>query len=462
MTRAGAVAFALVAAYLLPIGIVRAQAGSGAGPRGATDAASGIEAVSPLARLLRDARRLLDNGQPQAAYDLLQPSLALYAGDTGFDFLLGVSALDTARPGEAILALERVLAQQPNNLQARAEIARAYLAVKETESARREFEAVAAQELPPEVRAIVGRYLQTIDRVAASERVKSQFFVDVTVGHDDNVNLGSSLGQWLLSDGTQVIPLAISRPQSSAVFGVGGGGSMVIPIGGGWQWTVGGQVSHRSNPSAHTLDTTSLDLSTSVTLRTGCNAYTMGALYQNLRLDGSSFRDAAGVLAQWQCDLSERTQVGGYFQHFDFDFPDQSGRDARRDTIGATVAHAFTGSRAPVAIGAVHGGKEKARNGTPQLGYGFVGVRAALNAAISPGWRGFASLSYEKRDFDGEEPLFGNTRADRQTEIRIGVDYEASREWTLSPQIIHTKNRSTLGPNDFQRLQALLLARYRF
>ena len=64
---------------------------------------------------------------------MLAPEQSNAAGDPDYDYLLGIAALDSGKPNEAIFALERVLAVKPNHLQARAEIARAYFATGEKE-----------------------------------------------------------------------------------------------------------------------------------------------------------------------------------------------------------------------------------------------------------------------------------------------------------------------------------------
>ena len=59
---------------------------------------------------------------------------------------------------------ERVLAVQPDNARARAEIGRAYLALGESVGARRELETVRNQNVPPEVARAIDRLLSAIDR----------------------------------------------------------------------------------------------------------------------------------------------------------------------------------------------------------------------------------------------------------------------------------------------------------
>src|SRR3546814_19662724 len=60
-------------------------------------------------------------------------------GDPEFDYQLGMAALDAGRYGEAVIALQRVLAVQPNNAPARAELARAYALAGDIDTARAEI-----------------------------------------------------------------------------------------------------------------------------------------------------------------------------------------------------------------------------------------------------------------------------------------------------------------------------------
>jgi len=70
------------------------------------------------------AKALLDQGKAADAFVLLEPQEGGRAGDITFDLLLGIAAVDSGQSTRAVFALERVLALQPDNARARAEIAR--------------------------------------------------------------------------------------------------------------------------------------------------------------------------------------------------------------------------------------------------------------------------------------------------------------------------------------------------
>ena len=430
--------------------------------QGGAAAASRADPATPLAQLLTQARLMIANGRTDDAFRALEARVGDYAGDPDFDYQLGLAALDSGRPGQAVMALERVLIVRPGFLQARAEIGRAYLALRERDNARREFEAVAAQQIPDEARRVIGQYLDAIHRSEDAKRSRLAGLLEIETGYDSNVNFGSSSGQWVLADGTAVIPLGVSLPRNSAVFAVALGLNWTVPMSGGWQWTTGGRASLRHHPGAHTLDQDQFDLSSGFAFRTGCHQLNMLGQFQHLQLGGAAFRNALGALGQWQCDLDARTQLGAYVQGFTLDFPDEPVRDARRAALGLTFARVLDGARRPILVTGLQAGSETSSRDLDNLSYDFVAARAALSIGLGGNWRGFASLSWEARDFDAVEPFFGVARSDRQTELRFGAERPLSTDWSIAPAVTFTRNRSTIDPNDFRRTQAGVTLRYRF
>src|SRR5882672_716578 len=150
-------------------------------------------ASSALADALTDrAKRLLATNQSKQAYELLLPQEQARAGDPEFDYLLGIAALDVGEYERAVFALERVLAVQPNNHQARGEIAKAYLAMGERDAAKQEFETTRKQDIPPHAKAQIEQYLS---QITAAETTQISGFIELGFGHDTNVNAATSSSQ---------------------------------------------------------------------------------------------------------------------------------------------------------------------------------------------------------------------------------------------------------------------------
>ena len=136
------------------------------------------------------ATRLLEQGKAAEAFPALAAVESERAGDPVFDLLLGVAAVNVGQNTRAVFALERVLTVQPENARARAEIARAYLALGETKTAKQAFEAVQQQGVPENVSLTIDRFLDAVDRVDLVTRPTVRAYVEGSLGYDSNINAG--------------------------------------------------------------------------------------------------------------------------------------------------------------------------------------------------------------------------------------------------------------------------------
>ena len=143
-----------------------------------------LNSAATADELLTQAQKLIDAGKARAAFVLLAPQEDARAGDPAFDTLLGIAAIDSGQHSRGVFALERALSVAPDNHRARAEIARAYLALGETDSAREELKTVREQDIPPEVMRNIDRYLDAVDRIDTATRTTVRGYLEGTLGHD--------------------------------------------------------------------------------------------------------------------------------------------------------------------------------------------------------------------------------------------------------------------------------------
>src|SRR3546814_7154265 len=91
-----------------------------------------------------------------------------------------MAALDAVRSGQAVLALQRVLAVQPNNAPARAELARAYALAGDIDTARAEFATVVDDpSLPDPVRQRFTGFVRQFDKQLSGGGSDVSGFFDV-------------------------------------------------------------------------------------------------------------------------------------------------------------------------------------------------------------------------------------------------------------------------------------------
>jgi len=417
---------------------------------------------------LDQARKLIDAKQPQAAFALLAPLEADRAGNPDFDFLLGLSAIDSGHLTRAVFALERVLAARPNDPRVRAEIARAYFLMGEGENAKREFAAVKAANPPAEVAATIDRFLGILDIRGdrpPNDREGFTGFLEGGLGYDSNANAATSSGSFAipLFPGA-IFNLAAGATSSSDEFLTLAGGitgrkflSPSVTLFGT------GSFDRRMNFSLDRFDTGSLSGSVGLTIERNADEFTIAAQAQAFDVDDRRFRDATGLIGQWRRNLSPFDQLTGYVQYTQLRYAGQGQRNANRRVAGAAWAHAWDHPRSPVLFASLYLGDEDERTaGVPHFGHNLVGGRIGGQIDLTKAVKFTANLSYEDRRYGGPDPLFLTNRHDKETGLRFSMPWEIARNWTLTPQLSYSDNRSNIIVSDYRRTQAYVTLRHDF
>jgi tetratricopeptide (TPR) repeat protein len=409
--------------------------------------------------LLVQAKQQLDNGNAQGAYNLLVPLESARAGDPEFDFLLGSAALALGKNTEAVFALERVLAVQPNSAPARAQIARAYFNLKETETAKREFENVKKQEVPPEVSATIDRFLDAITRIEEADHTTIHGFFEVGIGYDTNVNSATADNQVAIpAFGGLVFALAPTATKLDDVFiSFGGGVNIQHPI--SKRLSIFGGVTYQNKTNTHEDDfsTYYYDVNLGMSYRFDRDTFTLVGQYNSFWVDDTqlyhdAYRNAAGATAQWQHDFDSRNQVSVFLQYSDLSYPDQQIRDANRYIGGVGYAHAF-GRGTVITYTGLYGGSEKEKaDNVPQLGNDVYGVRLGAQWNLSEKYSLFANASGERREYGGPDPFFLVDRKDTQYSASGGLIFVPKKNLHITPQVSWTDNRSNIQINQFDRV----------
>ncbi|MBI3901351.1 MAG: DUF560 domain-containing protein [Nitrosomonadales bacterium] len=404
--------------------------------------------------LLVEADALLKAHKPAAAYALLAPYQTERAGEPAYDYLLGIAALDSGKLNEAIFALERVLAVEPGNLQARAEIAKAYLAAGEAATSKREFEIVQQQNPPREVSATIQKYLDIIETARAGMATTVRGYVEATLGDDSNVNSATSSSQIALPlfGGSLWNLNADGIARRDTFNNIGAGFSVRRPLYRDWAVIGGANANQRTNSSAHSFDTGSLDATLGVSHTRGDNIYSAALQVQSFDLRSKRYRDAAGVTGQWQRNAGNSSQVSIYFQYTYLSYPEQSVRNVDRYVLGGAYARLLDGKFSPsVYIGAYAGTEKERQPNVPYLGDKLYGVRTGGELKLNAQTTLTGSASVEQRNYGGQDPLFLVGRSDTQSDLKLGVTYIPAQRWTITPSLAYTHTRSNVTINQYDR-----------
>ena len=424
--------------------------------------------VSAADDLLLQAKQHLDNGDAQAAYNMLIPLQSDRAGDPEFDFLLGSAALGIGKNTEAVFALERVLAVQPNSAPARALIARAYFNLKETETAKREFENVKKQDVPPEVSATIDRFLDAISRVEESERTTIRGFIEIGGGWDSNVNSATADSQVAVPFFGGAITLDdASQEQEDTFISFGGGVSFTHPFSKRLSMFGGLTYQNKNNVNETDFSTYYFDANLGLAYRRDRDTFTLATQYNSFYVDNpqlysEAYRNASGLTGQWQHDFDSRNQISLFVQYSQLEYPGQDIRNADRYVGGAGYAHAFGRGTFITYLGVYGGIEDEKEDGVPQFGQELYGARIGLQWNVVEKFALFFNGSGEQRNYGGPDPLFLVDREDTQYNASAGMIFVPKKGLRITPQASWTDNESNIPINEFDRIVYQVTLRYDF
>lgn len=426
-------------------------------------------AEDPLAA----AQALLDAHKPAEAYALLKPLEESRAGEPGFDYLLGIAALDSGQPLEAMFALERVVDLAPDNGPARTELARAYLALGETEDARREFNKVKAQQVPDDVAQRIDQYLSTIEVYENATRTRFRPYVQMGLGYDSNVN--SATDQNLVAVpalGGVVFELSDqSLELDSAVWDLAAGLSFTSPLSADKRLSLYGQIGldHRLALSEGEFTTTDAAGQLGLHYRRERDQFRVGVEADKLKVKGGSTvasdRELGGTTAQWQHSFSDTDQLTVFGQFSMVRFPAQQVRNVNRYTGGVGYAHVFAGvAGAPALFASAFGGVEDAQRESTGAHFGrdFYGLRVGGQLDIGAQGAVFGAVTWQGSAYDSRDPTFLVTRDDDFFDVNAGYRHQLDKHWSVVPTVRWNRNDANIPTSNFDRYEVLMTVRNDF
>lgn len=400
-------------------------------------------------QLTDEALALLNGGQGRAAYALLEPRESERAGEVDYDFLLGLAALEVGENTRAVFALERVLALDPGHVRARAEIARAYLALGEVATARQEFENVRRQGVPADVSLTLERYIALANRLDSGDKASINGYVEAQVGYDSNVNAGPNRSSITFPSGFMIPLPAEVKANEDGYAQIGAGINGKVPLASGLSLLAGLSGSYRGNFEKSHFNLGGLDANLGLVFSAGKNVVTVMGQAGQVTVDGVRYRNVTGVTGQWQYNIDARNQVSAFGQYAQLNYLTNRTRDVDRYLAGASYAHMWRDGAVGFASAYLVQEKPEADN-VKQYDFDGYGMRFGGRLNFGQKLIAFAGASYERRDYSRNLP--GEVRRqDDQYGALVGANYALSKDLILTPQLTLTYNKSNLELNDYHR-----------
>ena len=452
---------------------------------------------------IKKAEQLMRQGKAAEAYSLLRPLAAENAGNVDFDYLLGIAALDSGNPNEALNALERVLAVNPAHMGARLDLGRTYYALGALDLAKQEFERVRAANPPEAASNVVAKYLTAIEERSKEQKRAVAGYLEAGVGYDDNITSVTSTFQ----GGTQQAFGAAFNATGNAIrrkagfLNLGGGIDFTAAVTDIISLTAGFDARQRfydpksapvepaPRPMAGDVprDNSAYDSQT-LDGRVGVLARLMPNFHFGFHLKRQEFRqdgdtpitpgqqrttaDRNTDAAAWDMrySLTPETHVGAFFQYANNRYPTLDTQDTDQVLYGLSFLQTLQRQGNPVIFASVFQSEDYAlRPQNPPLNTTDVskkiqGLRLYGQYSVREDTDLSAGFGYSMRE--------DRTRFSRSTiipigeddtyEFALGVNWRFRPLWSLRGQLQHTKNESNLSLYSFKRTEASVTMRRDF
>lgn len=428
-----------------------------------------LMSVGAQAGPVEDAKALLHAGKASEGAALLERELPQHVEEIEYNYLLGIALLDSAKPGAAVFAFERVLAFNPQHGPARAELARALIALTEFDAARRELLQVKQTPMPADVAAKVDSLLAELDQAIASrarDRGAAVFagYIEGELGYDTNINTATNTSSVLIPlFGLPASLNGYARSQASWITGVNTGLSVQKPVSD--HLDVFGSVEgrFRYHPNKDEFATTSLAGGGGLRLKHGIDQFSVGVSHMVYYIGQYRNDEQYGVYGQWQRELGRQDVVGAFGQYLRANHPIAIALNTDLYLVGGTWTHAYFAKGDPRMTLTVWTADDQERDDRYRtVGRTFYGVKAAGEYSPWENWKAFASVAVQTSRYGGESPFFSVKRKDGRHDLNVGLAFKPEKAWTVAGQYFYFRNDSNVAINDFSRQQILFTARRDF
>lgn len=397
------------------------------------------------------ARLALGQGNCTQAYQLLEPLESAQAGEPEFDRLFGQAALQCGHTGRAVFALERVLVKFPEDASARIKLAHAYKKLGEIQAARQELK-TSLKEASSEQDRLAASKLRDELEPKPAQGSRTTAYVELGLGYDSNSNAatGSSLAD--TGYGYPLIVLPAYQGQSDSFGSIGAGINFRRALSAGTSVFAGVSGSQRFNSEHQEFNIGVLDANLGFSIRNNDDTYILAMRDNHAFLDYEGYRHAYGLTGQWQRIFDSNNQLIFFAQALRLEYGDQSVRNADRYVGGVKYSHIFQADMAPtLSVSAYAGTENEHASGMPYLGHRLAGARLVGDLTLTSRTTLFWTVSYEHRDYGGQDPTWGLAREDDEYRVSAGLRYAPAAMWTIKPEIAYVRNNSSVEFNDYKR-----------
>ncbi len=380
-------------------------------------------------------------------------------GDPRFDYLYGLSALQTGHYNEAVFALDRVTVSTPNVIRPRLELARAYLKLNNKSAAIKEFNDVLKLSPPPVVEQKVLTYIAELikgDKKIAQSITKR--LASFSIGYNDNINFGSENTDVELP-GFGIIALNPSAIKQQSAFAEA---KFQIRKRNNKNRLMNtflvANLTHRTYFKESDFDFTSLGFRAGVTFNKRKNQYQFVVKDQPVFLDGSLHSNTLGVDLIARKSIGDAKVVSVSLSIENYDNKTTPLSDRKRALLGLRLDQHIGETQNQFNL---YGGTEwPNKNAGKQFSRNIVGVGYRATKDWNSRNKSFLNLDYRRYKHKAAYPVFPDKRKDERYIVTAQHEWQFSDSATVLFTARHTNNMSNLDLYDAKRNEVKVGIRY--
>jgi tetratricopeptide (TPR) repeat protein len=382
---------------------------------------------------LPQARQLLAEGRYAQAYELLEPHESAGRDDATFQLLLGEAALRTARPQEAQAAFERALALQPDSIEARLALGRAYLALGDYASAKIEFETVLRfDDLPADLQQQAEIYAGAAQDYAQGQRLLANGYAIVGYG---NYRIGAVGG----------------GPRNDGFFAARVGGNLNYELSDNYALDGSLDYRFRDYDAEGRRNDSDLRWNGAVSRNVGEGNWIVGLRGRVSYRGNSDYRNDFGLYGNYRVRLDPDNQVAAGLEVRQRRYPTGPLRDRTRNIVelSGSWTHALFDDKASFTLAGQAGREFNTQRADGDAN--FFGLSPSIGFSLTKNLGGFVfgwwqndRYNIERLGAPGDSLVGIGTRNDNLYEVGGGLTWQFLPTWSLNPEILYIRDQSNI------------------
>ncbi len=410
---------------------------------------------------IQTLNEMITSGRYTEAYQLADSNLTAWEGDTDFDFLYGIAAIESGNPNDAVFAFERVANTAETDItrqRARLELARAHLLTNNLAASETLFNEVLASNPPPNVRSNIQAFLSLIDERKNNQRASFSFAISPVLGHDDNINSATSnglidtplIGEITLDDEG----LKTADDFSDLTLSLG----YKKPITRDRSIDVTVIANRHDNRSGDQFDIDYALGDLSYSYGNNAHRFRHSVQAQKVYLDGKSFLDTYRFNNSWQ-----RAGENGWYQSISGSISttrNVNTRQAPNNDLKDTNQFLMSGSVTKLSQRftntlTVFYAQDTARDSEGEHnGRNFYGIAHSLLWRLNGQHTPYFRLSYQSTEYDDHHPIFFNdVRDDGNLSATLGWTWQYSRRLSFNSEMGYNDTSSNIPLFEYTRFK---------